>query len=101
MKNQIVKRIKQKRLKDLLEIQKNISLNNNKKLMGNEYEVLIEDVSEDSKYFICRSYMDAPDVDGRIYLEITEDTSDKIIVGDFATVKIIDYSEYDLFAKLV
>lgn len=101
MKNQLPENIKQKRLDEVFTLQKTISLENNKKLLNNVYEVLVENVSEDNKYFICRSYMDAPDVDGRIYLPIDDVTSNKVIVGDFTTVKIVDYSEYDLFAKLV
>ena len=30
----------------------------------------LESISEDDKYFVCRSYAEAPDVDGRIYIEI-------------------------------
>lgn len=101
MDNQIDENVKQERLNKLLTIQRDISLNCNKNRVGNTYEVLVEDVSEDEKYFTCRSYMDAPDVDGKILVEINENTAEKVIIGEYSKVKIIGYSEYDLFAEIV
>lgn len=100
MENQVPEEIKQERLKDILEVQKQISLEKNKQRVGKEYEVIVEDISEDEQYFACRSQCEAPDVDGRIYIKIDEDSAAKLIVGEFATVTIIDYNEYDLFAKV-
>lgn len=99
--NQIEEDIKEERLKKLFDVQKNISLEKNKERLGKEYEVIVEDVSEDEEYFVCRSMLEAPDVDGRIYLKIDEESASNVIVGEYAKVKIIDYNEYDLFAKLV
>lgn len=99
--NQIDEEIKEKRLKKLFDVQKEISLEKNKQRLGKEYEVIVEDVSEDDEYFICRSMLEAPDVDGRIYIKIDEESSKKIIIGDYTSVKIIDYNEYDLFAKVI
>lgn len=101
MKNQIPEKIKQERLKDVFEVQKHISLLKNKERVGKIYEVIVEDISPDDNYFICRSMNEAPDVDGRIYLKINEENAKKVIVGDFTKVKIIDYNDYDLFAKLI
>ncbi len=101
MKGQIDERIKEERLKTLFDVQKEISLNKNKERLGKEYEVIVEDVSEDEEYFVCRSMLEAPDVDGRIYIKIDEDSASKVIVGEYANVKIIDYNEYDLFAKVI
>ena len=101
MKNQIDDNIKQTRLKKIFEIQKEISLKKNKKRIGNTYEVIVEDVSKDDKYFVCRSKYEAPDVDGRIYLKIDKETVNKVIIGDFVKIKITDCNDYDLYAKLV
>lgn len=100
-KNQIDENIKEERLKKLFDEQKEISLAKNKERLNKEYEVIVEDISEDEEYFVCRSMLEAPDVDGRIYVKIDEQSSLKIIVGDYAKVKIIDYNEYDLFAKVI
>ena len=101
MENQIDEEIKKQRLDNLLKIQKDISLNNNKKHIGKTLEVLVDDVSEDNEYFVARSYMEAPDVDGRILIKIDDNSKEKIIIGEFTNVKIIDYTEYDLFAEII
>ena len=91
---------KQKRLKILMDTQKQISLEKNKTRLGKTYEVIVEDIDETEEYFVCRSMLEAPDVDGRIYVKIDEESAAKVIVGDYATVEIIDYNDYDLFAKV-
>lgn len=101
MEDQIKEEIKEKRLAEVFEVQKEISLELNQKRIHTTCEVIVEEISEDEKYFVCRSMMEAPDVDGRIYIEITEESAKKVIVGDFAMVKIIDCNEYDLFAKVI
>lgn len=101
MKNQIKEDIKLDRLDKVLKLQEKISLKNNSKLVGNTYEVIVENISDDEKYFVCRSYMDAPDVDGRIYIKIDNNSIAKVIVGEFILVKIIDYNQYDLFAQVI
>ena len=99
--NQIDEDIKEKRLKKLFDVQKDISLEKNKQRLGKTYEIIVEDISEDEEYFVCRSMLEAPDVDGRIYIKIDDESVSKVIVGDYSTVKIIDYNEYDLFAKII
>lgn len=101
MENQIDEDVKEQRLKELFDAQKEISLNKNKERLGAEYEVIVEDVSEDDEYFICRSMLEAPDVDGRIYIKIDEESSKKVIIGEYTNVRIIDYNEYDLFATII
>lgn len=91
--------IKQKRYDEIMKLQQNILSNKMKKLLNKEYEVVVEDVTDDNKYFICRSYMDAPDVDPRIYLKI-EDNINKIIVGEYYTVVLKEVYGYDFIAVL-
>jgi len=101
MDNQIDEIVKQDRLHRLLTLQKGISLDNNKNRVGRVVEVLVDNISEDEKYFTARSYMDAPDVDGKIFIKINKKSAEKVIIGEYAKVKIIDYSEYDLFAETI
>ena len=98
---QIDEDVKEERLKRLFDVQKEISLRKNKKRIGKEYEVIVEDISEDEEYFSCRSMLEAPDVDGRIYIKIDDESANKVIVGEYAKVKIIDCDNYDLYAKIV
>ena len=99
MEGDISEDIKQSRYDEIMSLQQSIVSNKMKKLIGKEYEVIVEDVTEDNKYFICRSYMDAPDVDPRIYLEI-ETSADKVIVGEYYNVVLTKIKGYDFIAKL-
>ncbi len=101
MEDQIDEEIKQERLKEIFDIQKQISLESNKKRIGNTYEVLVEDITPDEKYFVCRSIYEAPDVDGKIYLKLDKESTSKVIVSDYTMVKIVDSNEYDLFAECI
>ncbi len=101
MNNQIDEKVKTKRLKEIFELQKVISLDANTKRVGNVEEVLVEDVSSDNKYFVCRSIKEAPDVDGKIYVRITKNSASKLVISDYAFVKITGCNEYDLFARCV
>ena len=99
--NQVDEVEKEKRLSKIYEIQKKISLEKNRERVDKKYEVIVEGISEDEKYFICRSMFEAPDVDGRIYVEINKESSAKLIIGEYSNVKIIDCNEYDLFAEAI
>lgn len=93
MPNQIDEAVKQERLDKIMLLQKDISLENNKKYVGSTVKVLIEGISED-EYF-GRSYMDAPEIDGKIYFKSNKD----LIPGDFCNVIIKKAYEYDLVGE--
>lgn len=99
--NQLEENKKEERLAKVYEIQKEISLVKSEERVGKTYEVIVEDISEDEKYFVCRSMLEAPDVDGRIYVKIDEVSASRLIVGEYSKVEIIDCNEYDLFAKVI
>lgn len=92
-KDQVSSKIKLDRLDRLLLLQQTISLEKNLKKIGKVLKVLIEGKSEDG-YFVGRSQGEAPEVDGVIYVR-----GDKIKIGDFVEVRIIEVDEYDLFGK--
>ena len=92
------KAIKQKRANQIMRVQKKISKENNKKMIGQELNVLIENITDDGKYYVGRSYREVPeDTDGVIY--VTNDR--EIIIGDFYNVKIVEALEYDLIGMLM
>lgn len=84
---------KENRRNILMEIQKDISLNNNQNLIGKKIKVLIDE--DDNEYYVGRSERDAPEVDGEILIT----SNKKLRKGNFYTVEIFDCNEYDLFAK--
>ena len=80
-----------------MEIQQEVSKDILQTRIGNEYECLIENITEDGNYFIARSYMDVPSEDGVIYIKYNS----SVMVNDFARVKIVDSLEYDLIGEIV
>ena len=99
IKGDVDEKVKTKRYNEIMEIQQRIIKPKMESMLNKEVQVIVEDVTEDNKYFICRSYMDAPDVDPRIYLNINENI-DKIIVGEYYTVTLKEIDGYDFIAKL-
>ncbi|ORX24190.1 ribosomal protein S12 methylthiotransferase RimO [Thermoanaerobacterium sp. PSU-2] len=95
MQNQISEQIKQKRYNEIMLLQKNISLEYNKRLIGSEFEVVVEG-QKDGLYY-GRSYIDAPDIDGMTFFK----SHKKLSIGDFAKVKITKAFDYDLMGELL
>ena len=92
LKPQIRKNIKIKRKNALMELQKQISLEINKKYIGKYVPCIIEQIRSDN-IIVARSYKDAPDVDGLVYIK----TSEFLAPGDIIDVKIVKVSSYDMF----
>ena len=94
--NQVHPRTKEKRKNIIMNIQNEISAEKMKEKIGKEYEVLIEDYSDDGLFYVGRSYMDSPDTDGVIYVNIEDD-----LIGKFVKCKIVNSSDYDLIAEII
>ena len=88
--------IKEERKDILMEIQKEISHEKNRDLLGKRITVLLE--SKENDYYVGRSYMDAPEVDGEILIK---QDNKEMKLGEFYTAEIIDYNEYDLHGKFI
>lgn len=92
---QVPARIKKQRKNKLMKLQQKISLEVNKSFLGREIPCIIESVGSDGAV-VARSYRDAPEVDGLVYIE----TDDIPVPGDIETVKITGCDEYDLYGNL-
>ncbi|MDI6618243.1 MAG: 30S ribosomal protein S12 methylthiotransferase RimO [Clostridiales bacterium] len=90
-KDQIDKKIKVSRQMRLMTLQRGILRSLNKQKIGKVYRVLVEDIKDDC--MIGRTYGDAPDIDGLVYVK---DNIDNIKKGDFMDVKITGILDYDL-----
>lgn len=99
LKEQIHPQTKKSRYNQIMKLQKEISKENLQKKIGNKYEVLIEAVSFDKKYYIGRSYMDVPDMDGVVFIK--NSTQDNELIGKFVKCKIIDVQDYDLIGEII
>jgi len=82
------------RQKLILEAQREISVSNNKALIGKTEKVIIDRI--ENEYYVGRSYRDAPEIDQEIYIN-----SNNLNVGDFYNAKIFDAEEFDLFAEII
>ncbi len=92
--NQIDEDIKKNRLDRLMELQAEISMENNQKHVGTEREVLVEKIGSDG-FIHCRSQYEAPDVDGEILMPINKNVK----LGQFYNVKIVKADTYDLYGE--
>lgn len=97
LKEQIHPMTKKSRYNKIMQLQKEISKENLEKNMGRELEVLIEDKTFDNKYYIGRSYMDVPEIDGIVYVK----NNDNLNFGEFIKCKVTKVDEYDLVAEKI
>mgnify|MGYP003295713522 CR=1 FL=1 len=104
LKGQITKKVKEARKKELMEAQQAIAFEHAKSMIGKELEVMIEGKLPEEgdepgeAVYIGRTYMDAPNIDGYIFVA-TENI--EIISGSFAKVKVVDANGYDLIGELI
>ncbi len=95
---QIHSNTKKSRYKKIMQIQQKISNENLQRKMGEEMEVLVEDISFDGRYLIGRTKQDVPDIDGIIYIK---NDSIEQLIDKFVKVKITDFKDYDLVGELI
>lgn len=100
--SQVDEEIKNKRRNKLMELQQKISFEKNKEFINKKIEMLVEYIehTKDGDKVVGRSYRDAPEIDGQLYVSLSG-KSTYPNPGDFATVKVVDCNEYDLFGELI
>lgn len=98
LKEQIHPMTKKSRYNKIMKLQQEISKENEKKQLGKELEILIEDITPDKKYYLGRSYMDVPGIDGIAYVE---NTSKENLIGKYVKAKVVELKEYDMILKII
>lgn len=93
--NPVPEEEKLERKEILMEMQKEISLNNNENFVGRKLKVLIDCI--EGSFYVGRSYRDAPEVDGEVLIPLN---GKELKAGNFCIAKVYDYNEYDLYANL-
>ena len=96
MPDQIDEEVKLDRQAELMELQQEISLDKGNQRIGTEVEVMIEGKVADENAYVGRTYGDAPNVDGYIFVN----TDTELLSGDFALVHVTGALEYDLIGEL-
>ena len=97
IKEQIHPMTKKSRYNKIMALQQKVYEEISQKYIGRELEVLLEERSFDGKYYIARSYMDVPDIDGVIFVNCNEEN----LEGQFVKVKVLKTQDYDLIAEKI
>lgn len=97
MPDQIPEEVKEDRQAEIMELQQEIAFDLAEDMTGREVLVMIEGKVADENAYVGRTYKDAPNVDGFIFVN----TDVELMSGDFARVKITGALEYDLIGELL
>ena len=97
MPDQIDEEVKEERQAELMELQQDIAFDNAQDMVGREVLVMVEGKVADENAYVGRTYRDAPNVDGLIFIN----TDEELLSGDFARVKVTGAVDYDLIGELL
>ena len=97
MPDQVPEEVKEDRQAEIMELQQDIVFEQAENMVGREVLVMIEGKVADENAYIGRTYKDAPNVDGFIFIN----TEEELMSGDFAMVRVTGALEYDLIGELI
>ena len=94
--DQIDEEVKEDRQADIMELQQEIAFDKAEDMIGREVLVMIEGKVADENAYVGRTYRDAPNVDGLIFINTDLD----LMSGDFVRAKVTGALEYDLIGEI-
>lgn len=94
--DQIPEKVKEERRADVMELQQEIAFEHCENMVGKVLDVMIKGKVADEPAYVGRTYMDAPNVDGLIFVNADE----MLMSGDFVRVKVTGANEYDLIGEV-
>lgn len=94
--DQIDDEVKDRYSREIMELSAEVSEDKNSEFVGRDMDVIIEGYLPDEDIYAARSYRDAPDVDGLVYLK----SETELMSGSVRRVKVTGYDTYDLTAEL-
>ena len=94
--DQIPEEVKEARREELMELQQAISFEKAETMIGRELDVMVEGKVADEDVYVTRTYRDAPEVNGYLFLH----TDRELMSGDFVRARVTDFNEYDLIAEI-
>ena len=97
MPDQIPEEVKEERQAELMELQQEIAFDMADDMIGREVLVMIEGKVADENAYVGRTYKDAPNVDGLIFIN----TEEELMSGDFVRAKVTGAIEYDLIGEII
>ena len=96
MPDQIPEEVKIQRQAQLMELQQEIAFEAAENMVGRVVTAMIEGKVADENAYVARTYKDAPNVDGFLFIN----TDRELMTGDFVRVKVTASNEYDLIGEL-
>ena len=96
LEDNVPQEVKQARANEIMELQSQISWELNQAKIGQTLRVVID--RKEGQYFVGRTEFDSPDVDNEVLIDAT---AVYLKTGEFATVKITDAADFDLYAEVV
>ncbi len=97
MEEQVPEEVKEARRDEIMQLQQEIAFEKSASRVGEDMDVMVEGYLPDDGVYICRTYMDAPDVDGYVFVS----TDCNLMSGDFIKVEIVGSDQYDLIGEVV
>jgi len=97
MSEQVPEEVAKERLNRLMQTQQEISEGLNRRWVGREIEVMVEEPDADPQIYLGRSYADAPEVDGQVFVK----SASPLAAGQFVRARVTDSYEYDLVAEAI
>ena len=94
--DQIEEELKKDRQADIMELQQEIAFEKAEDMSGQDVLVMIEGKVADENAYVGRTYKDAPNVDGLVFVN----TDRELMTGDFVPVHITGSYEYDLIGEI-
>ncbi|MBS4899716.1 MAG: 30S ribosomal protein S12 methylthiotransferase RimO [Clostridiales bacterium] len=98
---QIDEDLKEARKEEIMLIQQEISARKSAEFTGKKLEVIIDGYLPEDDVYVGRSYRDAPNVDGSVFITLGPYSSRDIMSGTFVDVEITGSTEYDLIGRLI
>ena len=96
MPDQISEEVKEARRDEILELQQEIAFEKAADMVGREFYVMVEGKVADEPAYVARTYGDAPDIDGYLFIN----TGEVLLSGDFVKVRVTGSAEYDLIGEI-
>lgn len=97
MEHQVPQELKEEWRDAVMELEQEVIFDKNELMTGRELYAIIEGRVADENAYVGRTYRDAPDVDGYVFIN----TSQELMTGDFVKVRITGAYEYDLIGEIV
>ncbi|MBQ6887614.1 MAG: 30S ribosomal protein S12 methylthiotransferase RimO [Lachnospiraceae bacterium] len=96
MENQIEEDVKEERRDEIMELQQEIAFETAENMTGKVVMAMVEGKIADDDAYVARTYKDAPNVDGYLFIN----TQESLMTGDFVKVRITGSNEYDLIGEI-